>query len=69
MKVAFDEQARWLAFRRGDLRVAVNLAKETAAIPLGGGGRIAAAWGDVVPPDEDGVLHLPAQSCAVLADS
>lgn len=69
VKVAFDEQARWLAFRRGDLRVAVNLAKETAAIPLGGGGRIAAAWGDVVPPDEDGVLHLPAQSCAVLADS
>jgi maltooligosyltrehalose trehalohydrolase len=69
VKVAFDEQARWLAFRRGDLRVAVNLAKETAAIPLGGGGRIAAAWGDVVPPDGDGVLHLPAQSCAVLADS
>ncbi|QIP88419.1 malto-oligosyltrehalose trehalohydrolase [Streptomyces sp. Tu 2975] len=69
VKVAFDEQARWLAYRRGDLRVAVNLAKEAAAIPLGGGGRIAAAWGDVVPPEGDGVLHLPPQSCAVLADS
>ncbi|UYQ66712.1 malto-oligosyltrehalose trehalohydrolase [Streptomyces peucetius] len=69
VKVAFDEQARWLAYRRGDLRVAVNLAKEPAAIALGGGGRVAAAWGEVSPPDRDGVLRLPPQSCAVLADS
>jgi maltooligosyltrehalose trehalohydrolase len=69
VKVAFDEQARWLAYRRGDLRVAVNLAKEPAEIALGGGGRVAAAWGDVPRPDRDGVLRLPPQSCAVLADS
>jgi maltooligosyltrehalose trehalohydrolase len=69
VKVAFDEQARWLAYRRGDLRVAVNLAKEPAEIALGGGGRVAAAWGEVSPPDRDGVLRLPPQSCAVLADS
>ncbi|WP_189882836.1 malto-oligosyltrehalose trehalohydrolase [Streptomyces xantholiticus] len=69
VKVAFDEQARWLAYRRGDLRVAVNLAKEPAEIALGGGGRIAAAWGEVAPPDRDGLLRLPPQSCVVLADS
>ncbi|MFF3285888.1 malto-oligosyltrehalose trehalohydrolase [Streptomyces sp. NPDC003023] len=69
VKVAFDEQARWLAFRRGDLRVAVNLAEEPASIPLGGGGRVAAAWGKVSAPGEDGLLRLPPQSCVVLADS
>lgn len=33
VKVAYDEEARWLALRRGDVRVAVNLSKETAEIP------------------------------------
>ncbi len=32
-KVAYDEDARWLALRRGDVRVAVNLGKEPAEIP------------------------------------
>ncbi|WP_433572680.1 malto-oligosyltrehalose trehalohydrolase [Streptomyces sp. CA-251247] len=68
VKVAFDEQARWLAYRRGDLRVAINLSKEPAAIPLGGGGRVLAAWESVEPPGGDGMLHLPAESCVVLAD-
>ncbi|MGW3623309.1 malto-oligosyltrehalose trehalohydrolase [Streptomyces sp. NPDC000880] len=68
VKVAYDEQARWLAFRRGDLRVAVNLAKDPAAIPLGGGGRVLAAWEPVEAPGADGLLHLPPESCVVLAD-
>ncbi|MFI2345607.1 malto-oligosyltrehalose trehalohydrolase [Streptomyces sp. NPDC019443] len=68
VKVAYDEQARWLAFRRGDLRVAVNLAKDPAAIPLGGGGRVLAAWETVEAPGADGLLHLPQESCVVLAD-
>ncbi|MER6121365.1 malto-oligosyltrehalose trehalohydrolase [Streptomyces sp. NPDC001795] len=67
VKVAYDEDARWLAFRRGDVRVAVNLAKEPAHIPLGfGHARVLAAWEPVQPPDEDGVLHLPGESCVVL---
>lgn len=33
VRVAHDAQARWLALRRGDVRVAVNLSKATAAIP------------------------------------
>lgn len=33
VKIAYDEEARWLALRRGDVRVAVNLSKETAEIP------------------------------------
>ncbi|QQZ57173.1 malto-oligosyltrehalose trehalohydrolase [Streptomyces microflavus] len=37
VKTAFDEDARWIAYRRGDLRIAVNLADEPAAIPLGSG--------------------------------
>ncbi|MCG7528942.1 malto-oligosyltrehalose trehalohydrolase, partial [Streptomyces sp. OfavH-34-F] len=49
VKAAYDDAARWLAVRRGDLRIAVNLAAEPAAIPLGGGrhrggaGRVLAA--------------------------
>lgn len=69
VKVAYDEAAGWLAYRRGDLRVALNLSAEPAAIPLGGGGRVLAAWEPVEPPGFDGVLRLPAESCVVLAGS
>ncbi|MEU6281889.1 malto-oligosyltrehalose trehalohydrolase [Streptomyces sp. NPDC047028] len=67
-KVAYDEEARWLAFRRGDVRVAVNLAGEPAAIPLGTGRtEILAAWDPAATaPDADGLLHLPGESCVVL---
>ncbi|MDF3298508.1 malto-oligosyltrehalose trehalohydrolase [Streptomyces tropicalis] len=66
-KVAYDEEAHWLAFRRGDVRVAVNLGKEAAAIPLGTRpARVLAAWDPVEGPDEDGLLHLPGESCVVL---
>ncbi|MEW2068723.1 malto-oligosyltrehalose trehalohydrolase [Streptomyces sp. NPDC007346] len=74
VRTAFDEDARWLAYRRGDLRIAVNLADGPAAIPLGsgrhrrGGGRVLAAWEPVEAPGADGVLRLPPQSCVVLAD-
>ncbi|WP_217223704.1 malto-oligosyltrehalose trehalohydrolase [Streptomyces anulatus] len=74
VKTAFDEGARWFAYRRGDLRVVVNLADTPAAIPLGlgrhrrSGGRVLAAWEPVEVPGADGVLHLPPESCVVLAD-
>ncbi|MET9502593.1 malto-oligosyltrehalose trehalohydrolase [Streptomyces sp. NPDC006259] len=67
LKVAHDTQARWLAFRRGDVRVAVNLGKAPAAIPLGTRpARVLAAWEPVEAPGPDGLLHLPAESCVVL---
>ncbi|MEV1045477.1 malto-oligosyltrehalose trehalohydrolase [Streptomyces sp. NPDC049916] len=74
VKVAFDEDARWFAYRRGDLRIVVNLADRPAEIPLGlgrhrrSGGRVLAAWEPVEAPASDGVLHLPPESCVVLAD-
>ncbi|MFF9567163.1 malto-oligosyltrehalose trehalohydrolase [Streptomyces sp. NPDC014685] len=74
VRTAHDERARWLAYRRGDLRVVVNLAGEPATIPLGGGrrwsgaGRVVAAWDPVAAPGPDGLLHLPPESCVVLAD-
>lgn len=74
VKTAFDEQARWLAYRRGDLRIAVNLDEKPATIPLGvgrnrnSGGRVLAAWEPVEKPGADGLLHLPPESCVVLAD-
>ncbi|MYX75691.1 malto-oligosyltrehalose trehalohydrolase [Streptomyces sp. SID3915] len=74
VRTAYDEEARWIAYRRGDLRVAVNLADAPAAIPLGlgrhrtGGGRVLAAWTPVEAPGADGVLRLPPESCVVLAD-
>jgi maltooligosyltrehalose trehalohydrolase len=67
-KVAYDENARWLAFRRGDICVAVNHAKGPAPIPLGHRPvRVLAAWEPVEAPGEDGVLYLPGESCVVLA--
>ncbi|MBL1084271.1 malto-oligosyltrehalose trehalohydrolase [Streptomyces actinomycinicus] len=66
-KVAYDEDARWLAFRRGDVRVAVNLGKEPAAIPLGTGRvEVLAAWDPVEAPGRDGLLQVPGESCVVL---
>jgi maltooligosyltrehalose trehalohydrolase len=66
-KVAYDADQRWLAFRRGDVRVAVNLAKSPAAIPLGPReARVLAAWEPVEAPGADGVLHVPGESCVVL---
>ncbi|MFK0153368.1 malto-oligosyltrehalose trehalohydrolase [Streptomyces sp. NPDC090493] len=69
-KVAYDEAARWLAFRRGDVRVAVNLGKEPAEIPLGTGRvEVLAAWDTVAAPDPDGVLRVPGESCVVLTQA
>ncbi|ORT57994.1 malto-oligosyltrehalose trehalohydrolase [Streptomyces sp. CB03238] len=68
VRVAYDEEARWLAYRRGDLRVAVNCAKEPALIPLGTRGRVLAAWEPVEMPNGDGLMTLPPESCVVLAD-
>ncbi|WP_320783651.1 malto-oligosyltrehalose trehalohydrolase [Streptomyces sp. CRN 30] len=68
VRAAHDEAARWFAFRRGDVRVAVNLGPEPAAIPLGvHRARVLAAWEPVGAPGPDGVLHLPGESCVVLA--
>ncbi|MGI5480063.1 malto-oligosyltrehalose trehalohydrolase [Streptomyces lavendofoliae] len=68
VRVAFDEDARWLAYRRGDLRVAVNFAKEPAHVPLGSKGRVLAAWEPVEMPNGDGLMTLPPESCVVLTD-
>ncbi|MCX4670804.1 malto-oligosyltrehalose trehalohydrolase [Streptomyces sp. NBC_01381] len=68
VRVAYDEGARWFAVRRGDLRIAVNLGKEAADVPVGGrGARVLAAWEPVTAPGADGLLRLPAESCAVVA--
>ncbi|WP_351222881.1 malto-oligosyltrehalose trehalohydrolase [Streptomyces sp. NPDC002133] len=69
VRVAYDEDARWFVFRRGDLRVAVNLGKDPATIPLGGGARLLAVWDGVRAPGADGVLELPGESCVVLGDA
>ncbi|MFJ6694753.1 malto-oligosyltrehalose trehalohydrolase [Streptomyces sp. NPDC091272] len=59
---------RWIAYRRGDIRVAVNLSDTAATIGLGRNGRsrVLAAWEPVQAPGQDGVLTLPAESCVVL---
>ncbi|MYY00213.1 malto-oligosyltrehalose trehalohydrolase [Streptomyces sp. SID486] len=66
-KVAYDEGARWLAFRRGDVRVAVNLGKDPVKIPLGTGRvEVLAAWEPVTAPGPDGLLQVPGESAVVL---
>ncbi|MFI8966820.1 malto-oligosyltrehalose trehalohydrolase [Streptomyces sp. NPDC053493] len=73
LKVAYDEEARWLVFRRGDIRVAVNLGKEQADIALGSNGRdrVLATWDRerTQAPGRDGLLRLPAESAVVLSDA
>ncbi|MEU0893685.1 malto-oligosyltrehalose trehalohydrolase [Streptomyces massasporeus] len=67
-KVAFDEERRWIAFRRGDVLVAVNLAAEPAVLPLGvPHARVLAAWEPVDQPGADGAVRLPGESAVVLA--
>ncbi|MEU0192667.1 malto-oligosyltrehalose trehalohydrolase [Streptomyces afghaniensis] len=66
-KVAYDEERRWIAFRRGDVLVAVNLAPEPAALSLGvPHARVLAAWEPVETPGADGVVHVPGESGVVL---
>jgi maltooligosyltrehalose trehalohydrolase len=67
---ATNGAGRWLAYRRGDVRVAVNLAKDPATIGLGRNGRcrVLAAWEPVEAPGADGVLVLPPESCVVLGN-
>ena len=60
--MAYDEEARWLTYRRGDLRVVVNLSKEPVRIKLGDGGRVLAAWEPVGAPGADGLLLMPPES-------
>ncbi|MGW1892888.1 malto-oligosyltrehalose trehalohydrolase [Streptomyces sp. NPDC002004] len=68
VRVSYDEEARWISFRRGDVRVAVNLSKEPVRIPVGTRTvRVLAAWEPVGLPGSDGLLHVPAESAAVLA--
>ncbi|MFD4629248.1 malto-oligosyltrehalose trehalohydrolase [Streptomyces sp. NPDC058284] len=68
VRVAYDEEARWFAYRRGDLRIAVNLGKEPAVVPLDGRhARVLAAWEPIAAPGVDGVVRLPAESCVILA--
>ncbi|MFJ6992817.1 malto-oligosyltrehalose trehalohydrolase [Streptomyces sp. NPDC003090] len=69
--VSYDEEARWIAYRRGDVRVVVNLSDRPARVPLGPDGvRVLAAWEPVEPPGPGGgELLVPAESCVVLAAS
>ncbi|WP_233518256.1 malto-oligosyltrehalose trehalohydrolase [Streptomyces corynorhini] len=71
VRVAYDEVARWLTYRRGDLRVAVNLSGDPVEIPVGGAdvrAGVASAWDRPGTAWADGVLRLPPESCAVLAE-
>jgi maltooligosyltrehalose trehalohydrolase len=55
--VWFDEDARWLAFERGPLRVVCNFAEESREVPLeGAAGSVVLASGDAEL--KDGVLRL-----------
>ncbi|MGY0019444.1 malto-oligosyltrehalose trehalohydrolase [Streptomyces sp. cg35] len=66
VKVAYDEEARWIAYRRGDLRVAVNLSGRPVSIPLGRPvAQVLAAWEPVQLPGSDGTLTVPAESCVI----
>jgi maltooligosyltrehalose trehalohydrolase len=66
--VAFDEAERWLAFRRGDVFVVVNLSGASRDIALGAGGprRVLASWSGLPAPDGSGVVRVPGECAAIL---
>lgn len=65
--MAFDEARRWLTFRRGDLRVVVNLSAEPATIALGRNGvRVLTSWEPLEHPGPDGRIHVPGESAVIL---
>ncbi|MFE3938865.1 malto-oligosyltrehalose trehalohydrolase, partial [Streptomyces goshikiensis] len=67
VRVAFDEARRWLTFRRGDLRVVVNLSAEPATIALGRNGvRVLTSWEPLEHPGPDGRIHVPGESAVIL---
>ncbi|MEU0689262.1 malto-oligosyltrehalose trehalohydrolase [Streptomyces uncialis] len=67
VRVTYDRTARWLMVRRGDLRIVVNVSERPAVIRLGPRpARVLAAWEPVSGPGADGLLTVPAGSCAVL---
>lgn len=67
VRVTYGGTARWLMVRRGDLRIVVNVSERPAVIPLGSRpARVLAAWEPVSGPGADGLLTVPAESCAVL---
>ncbi|WP_405641268.1 malto-oligosyltrehalose trehalohydrolase [Streptomyces uncialis] len=67
VRVTYDRTARWLMVRRGDLRIVVNVSERPAVIGLGPRpARAVAAWEPVSGPGTDGLLTVPAESCAVL---
>ncbi|QNS03556.1 malto-oligosyltrehalose trehalohydrolase [Streptomyces xanthii] len=66
VRVAFDEGGRWIAYRRGDVRVAVNLSEVPVSIPLGRPvARVLAAWERVEGAGAEGVLTVPPHSCVI----
>ncbi|WP_406401553.1 malto-oligosyltrehalose trehalohydrolase [Streptomyces uncialis] len=67
VRVTYDRTAQWLMVRRGDLRIVVNVSERPAVIGLGPRpARAVAAWEPVSGPGTDGLLTVPAESCAVL---
>ncbi len=62
MTVEFDEDARWIAWRRGSLRVACNLGAEPTSVPVHG--ELVYAWG--APRIGAAATELDGHSFAVL---
>ena len=64
VEVTFDEAARWLVVRRGDLALACNLGGEAVELKVPGALLLASAPGASTPTGE--TLRLPAESAAVV---
>ncbi|RDI32659.1 maltooligosyl trehalose hydrolase [Rhodococcus sp. AG1013] len=64
LKVEYDENERWLALIRGDLRIACNLGTDPVTVPIGG---IPLLWWEEPTVDETAsAIVLPGHSFAVL---
>ncbi len=64
LRIEYDEDARWIALIRGQLRVVCNLGDGPVAVPIGG---IPVLWWDEPHVDETAsAVTVPGQSFAVL---
>lgn len=62
LTVDYDEEMRWIALSRGQLRIACNLGAEPVTVPVGG--EVVLAWGE--PTGSGGGTVLEGHSVAIL---
>ena len=66
VEVRFDDEARWLSMRRGEIQVVCNLAADTQAVAIESAGATLARAADEAVQIEGNSVKLPPDSVGIL---